>query len=400
MALLMSSSVSAPRWRTPASVPWSFSESESNISRKTLSAVELDLLVIGSGPGGQKAAIQAAKLGKRVAVAERRNHLGGVSIHTGTIPSKTLRQAVLEQLATRPLDVLDPTRVEETERQAIQQLLDRAAAVVAAETAITREQFRRNHVGMLPGDAVFEDDHTIHIDGAEEPIRAGRIVVAVGTRPARPSTVEFDDRTIIDSDGLLKLESRVPRTMTVVGGGRDRRRVRVDVRRARDEGDRRRPARPRAVVPRHRDRRGVPVPAAPQQRDVPAAREGRRRRGAQGPRRAAEARLRQGDRVRDRALRHRPPGRHGEPRAGDDGPGDRQARAHQGRRDLPDRRPAHLRRRRLRGRSRAGGDGDGAGPDRRPARVRSAGQPAPRPDPDAASTRSPSWPWWAAPRRS
>jgi NAD(P) transhydrogenase len=181
--------------------------------------VELDLLVIGSGPGGQRAAIQAAKLGKRVAVAERRNRLGGVSIHTGTIPSKTLRQATLEQLATRPLDVLDPTRVEESERQAIQQLLDRAAAVVAAETAITREQFRRNHVGLLPGDAMFEDDHTVRIDGSDEPIRATRIVIAAGTRPARPKSVEFDDRTIIDSDGLLKLETRVPRTMTVVGAG-------------------------------------------------------------------------------------------------------------------------------------------------------------------------------------
>jgi NAD(P) transhydrogenase len=181
--------------------------------------VELDLLVIGSGPSGQKAAVQAAKLGKRVAIAERRNRLGGVSIHTGTIPSKTLRQATLEQLATRPLDVLDPTRVEESERQAIQQLLDRAAAVVAAETAITREQLRRNHVGLLPGDAVFEDDHTIRIDGSDEPIRANRIVIAVGTRPARPASVEFDDRTIIDSDGLLKLESRVPRSMTVVGAG-------------------------------------------------------------------------------------------------------------------------------------------------------------------------------------
>jgi NAD(P) transhydrogenase len=181
--------------------------------------VELDLLVIGSGPGGQRAAIQAAKLGKRVAVAERRNRLGGVSIHTGTIPSKTLRQATLEQLATRPLDVLDPSRVEETEREAIQQLLDRAAAVVAAETAITREQFRRNHVGLLPGAAVFEDDHTVRIDGNEDPIRAARIVIAVGTRPARPASVAFDDRTIIDSDGLLKLERRVPRTMTVVGAG-------------------------------------------------------------------------------------------------------------------------------------------------------------------------------------
>ena len=181
--------------------------------------MELDLLVIGSGPGGQKAAIQAAKLGKRVAVAERRNRLGGVSIHTGTIPSKTLRQATLEQLATRPLDVLDPTRVEETERAAMEQLLERAYAVVAAETAITREQFRRNHVGLLPGDARFEDDHTVYMDGADEAIRAARIVIATGTRPARPSTVEFDDRTIIDSDGLLKLESRVPRTMTVVGAG-------------------------------------------------------------------------------------------------------------------------------------------------------------------------------------
>jgi NAD(P) transhydrogenase len=181
--------------------------------------VELDLLVIGSGPGGQKAAIQAAKLGKHVAVAERRNRLGGVSIHTGTIPSKTLRQATLEQLATRPLDVLDPTRVAETERQAMEQLLDRANAVVAAETAITREQFRRNHVGLLPGDARFEDDHTVRIEGMDEPIHAARIVIAAGTRPARPSSVEFDDRTIIDSDGLLKLESRVPRTMTVVGAG-------------------------------------------------------------------------------------------------------------------------------------------------------------------------------------
>jgi NAD(P) transhydrogenase len=181
--------------------------------------VELDLLVIGSGPGGQRAAIQAAKLGKRVAVAERRNRLGGVSIHTGTIPSKTLRQATLEQLATRPLDVLDPTRVEESERQAVEQLLDRAAAVVAAETAITREQFRRNHVGLLPGAASFVDDHTVRVEGTEQPIRAARIVIAAGTRPARPASVEFDDRTIIDSDGLLKLESRVPRTMTVVGAG-------------------------------------------------------------------------------------------------------------------------------------------------------------------------------------
>ena len=181
--------------------------------------MDVDLLVIGSGPSGQRAAIQAAKLGKRVAVAERRDRLGGVSIHTGTIPSKTLRQAVLEVLAQRPLDVLDPTRVEDTEEEVLQQLMNRAARVVAAETAVVREQFRRNHVGLLSGDARFEDDHTVRVAGIEDPIRADRLVIAVGSRPARPESVAFDDRTVIDSDGLLRLERRVPRTMTIVGAG-------------------------------------------------------------------------------------------------------------------------------------------------------------------------------------
>ena len=105
--------------------------------------MELDLLVIGSGPSGQRAAIQAAKLGKRVAVAERRDRLGGVSIHTGTIPSKTLRQAVLSHLAQRPLDVLDPTRLEDSERQAVRELLDRTARVVAAEAEGAQRGRRR-----------------------------------------------------------------------------------------------------------------------------------------------------------------------------------------------------------------------------------------------------------------
>ena len=181
--------------------------------------MDVDLLVIGSGPSGQRAAIQAAKLGKRVAVAERRDRIGGVSIHTGTVPSKTLRQAVLEVLAQRPLDVLDPTRVEESEEQTLHQLMDRAARVVAAETAVVREQFRRNHVGLLPGEASFLDDSTVHVAGIEEPVRAERIVIAVGSRPARPESVAFDDRTVLDSDGLLRMERRVPRTMTIVGAG-------------------------------------------------------------------------------------------------------------------------------------------------------------------------------------
>jgi NAD(P) transhydrogenase len=181
--------------------------------------VELDLLVIGSGPSGQKAAIQAAKLGKRVAVAERKERLGGVSIHTGTIPSKTLREAVLDVLAKRPLDVLDPTRIEESEQQVLEQLMDRTAAVVAAETAVVREQFRRNRVGWLPGEARFENENTVKMEHEDEPIHASRFIIACGTRPARPESVQFDDRTIIDSDGLLKLEHHVPHSMIVVGAG-------------------------------------------------------------------------------------------------------------------------------------------------------------------------------------
>jgi NAD(P) transhydrogenase len=183
--------------------------------------MDLDLLVVGSGPSGQKAAIQAAKLGKRVAVIERRQRLGGVSIHTGTIPSKTLRVAVLDELARRPLDVPDPLNPESRERQAIEFLMDRTARVVGAEAQVVREQFRRNRVGLLFGEGSFIDEHTICItdeDGKKE-ITAANIVIACGTNPARPKGVHFDDETIIDSDGLLHLHQRLPRSMVVVGAG-------------------------------------------------------------------------------------------------------------------------------------------------------------------------------------
>jgi NAD(P) transhydrogenase len=183
--------------------------------------MDLDLLVIGSGPSGQKSAIQAAKLGKRVAVVERKQRLGGVSIHTGTIPSKTLRVAVLDELARRPLDIPDPLNPEGRERAAIEFLMDRAARVVGAEAQVVREQFRRNRVGLLFGNGQFVDEHTISItddDGAKS-VTADNIIIAVGTYPARPADVQFDDEHVIDSDGLLNLHQRLPRSMTVVGAG-------------------------------------------------------------------------------------------------------------------------------------------------------------------------------------
>ena len=149
--------------------------------------MDLDLLVIGSGPSGQKAAIQAAKLGKRVAVVERKQRLGGVSIHTGTIPSKTLRVAVLDELARRPLDIPDPLNPEGRERAAIEFLMDRAARVVGAEAQVVREQFRRNRVGLLFGNGQFEDEHTVSItdeDGAKQ-VTADNIIIAVGHVPRR-----------------------------------------------------------------------------------------------------------------------------------------------------------------------------------------------------------------------
>jgi NAD(P) transhydrogenase len=183
--------------------------------------MDLDLLVIGSGPSGQKAAIQAAKLGKRVAVVERKQRLGGVSIHTGTIPSKTLRVAVLDELARRPLDVPDPLNPEARERSAIEFLMDRAARVVGAEAQVVREQFRRNRVGLLFGNGQFVDEHTVSItdDDGSKQVSASNIIIAVGTYPARPQDVQFDDEHVIDSDGLLNLHHRLPRSMTVVGAG-------------------------------------------------------------------------------------------------------------------------------------------------------------------------------------
>ena len=186
--------------------------------------MDLDLLVIGSGPGGQRTAVQAAKLGKHVGVVERRERVGGVSIHTGTIPSKTLRQAILEDLAARAADIADPLHPERQEAAAAEFLRERTARVVADETALVREQFRRNGVGLLTGDAAFVDQHTVRVsdpDGALEDaiVTAENIVIAVGTQPARPEGVDFDEKRVIDADGILRLESRVPRTMTVVGAG-------------------------------------------------------------------------------------------------------------------------------------------------------------------------------------
>jgi NAD(P) transhydrogenase len=181
---------------------------------------DFDVLVLGSGPGGQKAAIAAAKLGRRVGLVERRTMIGGVCINTGTIPSKTLREAVLYLTGMSQRELYGQSyRVKED--ITISDLTARTSHVVGREVDVIRSQLARNHVALLAGMGRFRDDHTVQVSdgsGQERVVTAEKIVIATGTVPARPSTVDFDGQTIIDSDGVLALES-VPRTMIVVGAG-------------------------------------------------------------------------------------------------------------------------------------------------------------------------------------
>jgi NAD(P) transhydrogenase len=181
---------------------------------------DFDVLVLGSGPGGQKAAIATAKLGKRAAVVERRDMIGGVCINTGTIPSKTLREAVLYLTGLNQREMYGQSyRVKED--ITVADLLTRTHHVIGREIEVIRSQLSRNHVTVLPGLGRFLDPNTIEVQdgtGREARVTADRIVIATGTQPARPSTVEFDGATIIDSDDILRLD-RVPQSMIVVGAG-------------------------------------------------------------------------------------------------------------------------------------------------------------------------------------
>ncbi|MBV8966687.1 MAG: FAD-dependent oxidoreductase, partial [Mycobacteriaceae bacterium] len=183
--------------------------------------MEYDLVVIGSGPGGQKAAIAAAKLGKSVAVVERGRMLGGVCVNTGTIPSKTLREAVVYLTGMSQRELYGASyRVKEKITPA--DLLARTQHVIGKEQDVVRSQLMRNRVELYTGHARFVDEHTVLV---EDPSRSDRItvsgqfiVIATGTKPARPAGVEFDEERVLDSDGILDLKA-LPTSMVVVGAG-------------------------------------------------------------------------------------------------------------------------------------------------------------------------------------
>jgi NAD(P) transhydrogenase len=181
---------------------------------------DFDVLVIGSGPGGQKAAIAAAKLDRRVALVERPNMLGGVCLNTGTIPSKTLREAVLYLTGLDQREMYG-TSYHLKDEITIGDLTTRTQHVVGREADVVRSQLSRNRITILTGSGRLTSPTTADVadqEGRTRPVSAKKIIIATGTKPARPASVAFDERTIIDSDGILKLE-RIPRTMLVAGAG-------------------------------------------------------------------------------------------------------------------------------------------------------------------------------------
>ena len=181
---------------------------------------QYDLCVIGSGPGGQKCAIQAAKLGKRVCVIEQRNVVGGSAVQTGTIPSKALREAILNLgggcgASPRSADFQNAAR-----GVSLESLWKACSRVINAEVEMVRGHLASNGIDVLNGTGRFVSQHEIEIVGksASGVIRADHIAIASGSMPAKPGNIEFDDKNIITSDELLDLKD-LPHSMIVVGGG-------------------------------------------------------------------------------------------------------------------------------------------------------------------------------------
>jgi len=179
-----------------------------------------DLCVVGSGPGGQKAAIQAAKLGKQVCVIEQREQVGGVAVHTGTIPSKALREVILRAGGVAPGAPRVADFREAGQRASLRALWQHYQGVIATETEIVREQLTRNDIALITGQARFDDPHTLTAIGAtaRETVTAEHVALAVGTVPARPPSVPFDAGTIITTDELFTLPA-IPHSLIIVGGG-------------------------------------------------------------------------------------------------------------------------------------------------------------------------------------
>jgi NAD(P) transhydrogenase len=178
-----------------------------------------DLIVIGSGPAGQRAAIQGSKSGKRVALVEKREVLGGACINTGTIPSKTLREAVMHFSGVN-LQGTYGSNYRVKDKITMPELSFRVQHVIKTEIDVTAAQLARNNVEVLTGVASFLDATHIRVQNArgQADFEAPFVIIASGTKPATSPCVPLNNRTIIDSDQILNIPE-IPRSMIVVGGG-------------------------------------------------------------------------------------------------------------------------------------------------------------------------------------
>lgn len=179
-----------------------------------------DLIIIGSGPAGQKGAIAGAKLGKKVALVERQMcDLGGVCLHTGTIPSKTMREAILHLTGFRQRDVYGE-QFRHKRHITMDDLQRKLEQVTRRERETIDEQLDRNGIDVFSGEASFDDPHSIVVrgNGKETRLTGDHFLLAPGTTPARPAHIPFDGKQVFDSDEILTLEE-IPRSMIVVGAG-------------------------------------------------------------------------------------------------------------------------------------------------------------------------------------
>lgn len=182
--------------------------------------LQYDLVVVGSGPAGRRGAIQAAKLGKKVLVIEQGKRVGGVSVHTGTIPSKTLRETALNLSGWRERGFYGRSyRVKE--EISADDLRRRLLITLNHEVEVLEHQFARNRVQHIRGKASFIDASTLQVikdDGETTQVTAASVLLAVGTKPFRPDYMPFDGKTVLDSDELLDIQD-LPRSMVVIGAG-------------------------------------------------------------------------------------------------------------------------------------------------------------------------------------